>query len=120
MMIGKRPMVTVEIESGICGFCTIVRAFRLQRKSVGIAIKSGCKQVLSFADQLKRLEMSDIIKNPINSNSVYKEAGKCNLHASCPVPCGVIKAAEAELGLALMKDVKIVFQTQDKESGDAM
>jgi hypothetical protein len=48
-------------------------------------------------------DMVDIIKNPINKNPIYENAGKCNLHSSCPIPCGVIKAAEVELELALKK-----------------
>jgi len=56
--------------------------------------------------------MLDVMKNPIHQNPVYMKAGQCKLHASCPVPCGVIKAAEAELGLALEKDVKMKFVTE--------
>jgi hypothetical protein len=54
--------------------------------------------------------MMDILRGPINQNPIYVEAGKCKLHNSCPVPCGIAKAAEAELGLALKKNVKIEFQ----------
>lgn len=89
----------------------------MQRKSVAIAIKSACEQVMSLERQLRKIEMMDVIKNPINKNPIYEKAGKCNLHSSCPVPCGIIKAAEVELGLALMKDVGIIFQN-DKQVAD--
>lgn len=112
-------MITVHIESGICGLNTVVRAFKTQRKSVGIAIKSDCKQVTALENQLRKIEMMDVIKNPINKNLIYEKAGKCNLHSSCPVPCGVIKAAEAELGLALTKDVRILFQNDKQVADDA-
>jgi len=110
-------MITVHIESGICGLETEVRVCRMQRKSVAIAIKSACEQVMSLERQLRKIEMMDVIKNPINKNPIYEKAGKCNLHSSCPVPCGIIKAAEVELGLALMKDVGIIFQN-DKQVAD--
>ena len=108
-------MITVRIESGICGLATVVRAFQTQRRSVGIAIKSECKQVMALEDQLRKIEMHDVIKNPINKNPIYEKAGKCNLHSSCPVPCGIIKAAEAELGLAVIKDVRIIFESETQE-----
>lgn len=103
-------MVYVRIESGICGLHTEVRASRTQRKGVSIALQSDCKKVTTLGDGLQKLDLMDVLKNPINKNPVYENAGRCKLHSSCPVPCGVIKAAEVELGLALMKDVRIVFQ----------
>ena len=111
-------MITVRIESGICGLETIVRAFKTQRKSVGIAIKSECEQVIALESKLRKIEMRDVIKNPINKNPIYEIAGKCNLHSSCSVPCGIIKAAEAELGLAVATDVRIVFENDTQGSGD--
>jgi hypothetical protein len=112
-------MITVHIESGICGLNTEVRAFRIHRKSVGIAIKSDCEHIMALDNQLPKLDMQEVIKNPINKNTVYEKAGKCNLHSGCPVPCGVIKAAEVELGLALIKDVKIAFQNGNQVANDA-
>ena len=113
-------MITVRIESGICGLNTVVRAFRIQRRSVGIAIKSDCKQVMAFGNQLRKIDMMDVIKTPINKNPIYEKAGRCNLHSSCPVPCGIIKAAEVELELALTKDVRIDFQNDIQGTDDAV
>lgn len=112
-------MIAVHIESGICGLETEVRVFRIERKSVGIAIRSDCEQVMALNNQFHKLDMMDVTKNPINKNAIYEMAGKSNLHPSCPVPCGVIKAAEVELGLALIKDVRIVFQNDDQAADHA-
>ncbi len=112
-------MITVQIDSGICGFSTNVRASKLEGRSVGIALDSDCKHIMAFGSQLKELGMTDILKAPINVNPVYETAGRCRLHSSCPVPCGVIKAAEVELGLALRRDVQIVFQAEKRAASDA-
>ncbi|MBC8466300.1 MAG: hypothetical protein ISR61_00090 [Desulfobacteraceae bacterium] len=112
-------MITVHIESGICGLETKVSACRIQRKSVRIAIRSDCEQVIALSNQLHKIDMMDVIKNPINKNLIYEKGGKCGLHSGCPVPCGVIKAAEVELGLALMKDVRIVFKNDKQVADDA-
>ncbi|NIS69190.1 MAG: hypothetical protein GTO12_09635 [Proteobacteria bacterium] len=110
-------MITVQIDSGICGFSTTVRASKLESRSVGIALDSDCKHIKSFGNELKELGMIDILRVPINLNPVYETAGKCRLHSSCPVPCVVIKAAEVALGLALKRDVQIVFQAERQAVG---
>ncbi|MBW2093971.1 MAG: hypothetical protein JRI80_03705 [Deltaproteobacteria bacterium] len=74
---------------------------------------------MALEKQLRKIEMSDVIKNPINKNPIYEKAGRCNLHSSCPVPCGIIKAAEAELGLAVTNDVTIVFENPPQRVDDA-
>lgn len=103
-------MVTVYVDPGICGLNTVIRAYRLQRESVGITIKSDCKHVMALEDELQRLDLKDIVKVPINKNTIYEKASKCYLHPSCPIPCAVIKAAEVALELAAKKDVKIEFK----------
>jgi len=65
-------MITVHIESGICGLETEVRACRIQRKSVRIAIRSDCEQVIALSNQLHKIDMRDVIRNPINKNMVYE------------------------------------------------
>lgn len=103
-------MITVRIESGDCGFISVLRAHRIHRKSVGIAIKSKCSQVVQFSAVLQRMSAEEIVRTPLHKNRVYEKAGKCGLHPECPVPCGVIKAAEAELGMTSTRDVTIAFQ----------
>lgn len=102
-------MTGVRVESGICGFSTTVQASLGKRKKVNIVIESNCQHVQKLAAELRELEMLDVLKAPINQNPIYMKAGQCNLHITCAVPCGVAKAAEAELDLALRKDVKINF-----------
>ena len=106
-------MTTVYIESGICGFCTTVRASKTKPMAIEITIESDCKQITALGEKIPSMGMRDILKNPINENPVYERAGECSLHTSCPVPSGILKAAEAELGLALKKNVKMEFQDDD-------
>ena len=106
-------MTTVNIEFGICGFCTTVRASKTKTMDMEITIESDCEQITSLGTQIQNMGMKDVLKTPINKNPVYEKAGKCNLHTSCPVPSGILKAAEAELGLALKKNVTIEFQDDE-------
>jgi hypothetical protein len=103
-------MIIAQVEPGICGFSALIRVSKADRRSIKINIESDCEHIKALADQLQTLGMRDVLKTPINKNPVYEAAGSCHLHASCAVPCGVIKASEIALGLALVKEVKINFQ----------
>ena len=105
-------MVIAHVESGICGFQTEIRVVRIKTKRVGIFITSDCAQVSALGNEVKELGIREALKIPIDKNPVYERAGLCNLHPACPVPCGIIKAAEIELGLAVKREVTITFQSQ--------
>lgn len=109
-------MITVRIESGICGFYTTVRASKTKQRTIEMAIESDCKQITALSNHIESMGLRDVLKTPINKNPVYEKAGTCNLHSSCPVPCGVLKAAEAELGIALKKDAKIEFLDENNDT----
>ncbi|GBC62921.1 hypothetical protein DENIS_3905 [Desulfonema ishimotonii] len=103
-------MTSLEIDSGICGFSTVVRVSATPGESAAVEIESKCKQIANLAAQLHTVDGTDLFKKTINRNPVYEKAGACGLHAGCPVPCGIIKAVEAELGFALKKGASIAFQ----------
>lgn len=102
-------MTKVEINPGACGFSVIVTAIPDGTKRVKITIESDCEQVKALAEGIELLTVEDILGFPFGEDKVYQTAKKLIRHASCPVPCGIIKAAEAELGLAVKKDVLFHF-----------
>ena len=113
-------MVTVHVVCGICGLNTIIRAFQIHRKHVGIAIKSECEKAMSLEGPLRKLNIAKVAKTPMHKNIVYEAAGKRGLHAACLVPCGVIEAAEVEMGMTSAKDSSIVFRTNEWGLSDAL
>jgi len=108
----EQDMVIARVEPGICGFSALIRVCKIERRSVKITLESECEHISALGNRLGTLAMREVLKTPINRNPVYAAAGECHLHASCAVPSGVLKAAEIALGLALPKEVKIVFQVQ--------
>jgi hypothetical protein len=102
-------MTRVRVEPGICGLSAIVDAQRTGQKEVQITIQSDCEKVTALGSHLDKMSLADILSKPLNQSTVYEKAGRCELHGSCPIPCAVMKAAEAELQLALKKVVKIAF-----------
>jgi hypothetical protein len=103
-------MTTLDVKAGICGYYARIHAVKRERQSVTIMIESDCENVAAFSKILNQLTIKDIFRHPFNENAIYEQAGQCGLHPACPVPCGVIKAAEVELGLALKMDVTFKFQ----------
>lgn len=102
-------MTRLEIHSGACGYSVIVVAVGRVDKKIKIAIETDCEQVKGIAVHFENLTIDDIFRFPFGENRVYQAARKMALHASCPVPCGIIKATECELGLAVKGDAHLCF-----------
>lgn len=102
-------MTKVEINPGACGFLVTVIASKVEPKGVDIAIQTDCEQVNEMASMVTYLTVQEILGFPLGEDIVYQTAKKVIRHASCPVPCGILKAAEVELGLAVKQDVLINF-----------
>jgi hypothetical protein len=113
-------MITVHVVCGTCGLNTVIRAFRIHRKHVGIAINSVCDKVMALEGPLRKLNITKVVKTPFNKNIVYKEAGKHSLHAACSLPCGVVEAAEVEMGMTSVKDASIILRTNEWGLSDAL
>lgn len=75
---------------------------------INVNIESECDDVKAFLANLKSLDVKDVIK-PFVKNRIYEEAAKFIRHPACPIPCAILKAIEVELGLALKRDVHILF-----------
>jgi hypothetical protein len=79
-----------------------------------ITIKSDCKFVQHFAEELTGIDMMDLTKRIIE-NKVYMLASRSNITPTCLVPCGVVNAGWIEIGLiaknlALKEGaIKIIF-----------
>jgi hypothetical protein len=107
-------MIIAYVESGVCRFHTEIRAVKSHNKIVRITLESDCEQITALGKELKELGLKDILKTPVTKNPVYEKAGECHLHPACPVPCGIIKSAEIEMGLALLRNVSIEFQKENQ------
>jgi len=102
-------MTKVEIHPGACGFSVIVTATEAGPKKIRLTIETDCEHVKELSSKLEFLTIKDIYGHPFGEDKVYHVAKGAIRHTSCPVPCGIIKTAEAEFGLAVKKDVLIHF-----------
>jgi hypothetical protein len=102
-------MTKLEIRPGACGFFVMLTTTADVDKKVNVDIETDCEQVKELAREVEHFTIQDIFGFPFGEDRVYQAAKKVIRHAGCPVPCGIIKAIEAELGLAVKQDVLIHF-----------
>lgn len=103
-------MIEATIDGGACGF---INKVKVKRKGLGfkVEVKTDCKLVEKYAEDIESLD-KDVVFKKMPINPVYQKADI--LHAVCPVPCGVLKACEAEAGFALKKNVKIDLEEKEE------
>lgn len=101
-------MTRVTVNPGICGFTVTVRAEKKDRRSAVVQIETDCEMVRKMAEEVANVDMMAAFTSHLN-NPVYKSAAKHLKHVTCPVPSGILKAVEAELGLAIPRDASIIF-----------
>ncbi len=109
-------MVNVEIDSGICGFTTMVHAEDKTGYKASFRVTSECPNWKKVDDILGGKElnmMTELFKDKktgILNSQVLNVSLKTIPHVSCPVISGILKALEVSVGLALPKDAFIRFK----------
>ena len=77
--------------------------------SVNVVIESNCPIVQKLTP-IEGINPYEAIGTPFTESEIYKKAAECLRHTACPVPCGIVKAVEAESGMGLKKPVSITFE----------
>jgi len=105
----------LEINAGICGFRTTVRATGNDEQAVSFAIESDCEKIQNLATQLKGHEPIDSLReiDPVGQSVLLTTAREClkGCCAGCVVPVGLFKGLQVAAGLALPKDIGIQITT---------
>ena len=107
-------MTQVTVEAGICGFSVLVSVQRDKDRNLHISLDTECEMVKKMAEDISFLEFRAPFA-AIMHNPVYKSASKNLKHAACPVPSGIVKAIEVELGVCLPRPVSITFEKKGEQ-----
>jgi hypothetical protein len=106
----EKQEIHLILDPGVCGFQCIIRARSIERRKVHIEITgSECNSVKQLTALLGDIVLRDLFA-PISRNPVFLLAEKAGCHPSCPVPVGVLKAAECAMEMALARPVSIRFE----------
>ncbi len=99
-----------NVNAGVCGLKTkIIATASDDMMTVNVRIESECPMV-SKMDPLEGINPYEAIATPFTESEIYKKAAGCLKHTACPVPCGIVKAVEAESGMGLKRPVSIEFE----------
>jgi len=102
-------MKKVKVAPGVCGLESLITVESEDGVEASISVETKCPAVKKMLEALEQpLSAYDICFLKPGQGPVY-EAAENLAHAACPVPAAVIKAVEAECGLALAKDAAISF-----------
>ncbi len=103
----------VEIDAGVCGFHTCVRAASEDGQNVVFDIASGCEKIRGLAEALKSKGAVDAYQEiSPEGQSVVMSVVRRSLRgccAGCAVPVGIFKSMQVAAGLALPKDIRIAI-----------
>ncbi len=90
-----------------CGLLTQVTATQADPQRITLHIESECPGIRRIADELSAVDPYDeIAARGANSRLLALGLQHC-VHASCPVPVGILKAVEVTAGLDLPKPITI-------------
>ena len=101
-------MTRVTVNPGVCGMVCSIEVSKIDRQQVGLTIETKCDMIRELGEQAAVLQSRDVLKPPVQS-TLYEYALKSRLHSACPVPAAIVKAVEAEIGMALPRPVSIEF-----------
>ncbi len=104
-------MTRVTAQPGICGLTVDIIAEKGDDKSVRLTVDTECEMVKKMMEEIPPMDIRAFFTSHV-TNPVYRAASKHVRHSACPVPSAILKAIEAELGLALPKDAVITFHRE--------
>ena len=100
----------VTITPGPCKMITTVDVEKKDRKTAIVKIQTNCGFYKPIEEELSEVDVNSEIFGKLGEGVVYTTCKKYCKHATCPVPCGILKAIEATFQLALPTDVTIEFE----------
>ncbi|MFW6180149.1 MAG: DUF6951 family protein [Spirochaetota bacterium] len=100
-------MIVVEVDPGICGLPSTIRAWSENGRHVRLEITSACEDVRKLARKLRQVDGFSELYTREEVPPLYLRIREHCRHVACPVPLAVFKGIEAALGAALPRDVEI-------------
>jgi hypothetical protein len=102
-------MTIVNVDAGSCGFTAIIEVSKTGAQTVSVSISSDCEAVKKWGDKLGSVNWRDCFGKHAYSSPIFVSAADCLRHVTCPVPIGLLKAIEVEIGASLPADARIRF-----------
>ena len=99
-------MTKVILNPGICGHKTIISVDTVSQNTVKAVLETSCPNITGIPDDMLLI---DPLIEMTPRGELPNKLKKYIPHTSCAFTAALLKAAEAEAGLALKKNVSITF-----------
>ena len=106
------PTVVVNVNAGVCGFKTVIKATRESTRNASLEIKTTCPNLKPLESELTTADAYKECFAKVGKAGVYDIASKYCRHSACVVPAAILKGIEAACGLALPRDVTIEIRKE--------
>lgn len=105
---------TADVQAGICGHRTTVRAGTADGRKVEFDVEATCDNIKRFAARLAAEGPVDAYKeiNPRETSDVLTRGHEAGCCSDCIVPAAALKALRVATGLALAADVAIAISKE--------
>ncbi len=104
----------IEVYAGVCGHSAVIDVTKVDDTHVQVVITSACDEITAMNPDLARVQWKgkghEVFKR-MTESAVYQSAARHIRHTACPIPTAILKAIEVEVGIAVAKDVTIIFST---------
>jgi hypothetical protein len=100
-------MAKVTVDSGICGFRTVIDLRSEDMQHASVRIETDCPNLKPLEAQPFEVDGYVECFSKLGESTVFEKLRPHCRHPGCPVPSGIIKGIEVACGLALPKDASI-------------
>jgi predicted xylose isomerase-like sugar epimerase len=103
--------IRLEVVDESCGMKTLITISKISNGLLSLDIQTDCQHIKRLFEAVGlKISKIEAVK-PFSQNIIYlKAAERMAGCIPCAVPCAIIKALWAELGMTLPKDAKIHFE----------
>ena len=101
------PNIVVNVNAGVCGFKTVIKARRDGTKQASIEFRTTCPNLKPLETELTTADAYKECFAKVGEAGIYKVSSKYCRHSACVVPAAILKGIEAACGLALPRDATI-------------
>lgn len=107
-------MTRLKVEPGVCGLTAVITADSEDGMECAVSVESECGMIRKLFEGIGGSVNAYEVCMPRGEQERFAAAliWQYPTHAACPMVSALIKAVEAECGLALKKDVSFTFLSE--------
>ena len=103
-------MTHLVLDPGICGHMSRITATARNDQTVRTTVETSCPSIAGIPDEFL---VFDPVGELFGDGALQEKLRPFIQHRTCPFVIALLKAVEAEAGLALKKDISMLFSSDE-------